>query len=202
MNKIKFIYFDVGNVMANTDDYFKGVTEKFNINLKEFISFWLGNDKADGMTKGRITVRKFWLTAIKRFNLKDAENFDFLESWMDDYIPISEVHQLARELSNKYRIGLISNLYPGMYPDLIKKGKVADIKYSSIILSCDVGLRKPEKEIYELATKKTGVDKDEIFFIDDKEDYIKGAKDYGWQTFLFDEKNVMKSVHNLRKILL
>ncbi len=201
MNKIKLIYFDIGNVTANTDNNFKGVTQKFNIDLKEFTLFWLGNDKADDMTKGKITTEEFWLTAIKKFNLKNAENFDFLESWLDDYIPILEVHQLARELSFNYPIGLISNLYPGMYPRLIEKGKVADMKYSAVTLSCDVGFRKPEKEIYELATQKARIKPEEIFFIDDKEEFIKGAKDYSWQTYKFDYKNINKSVDTLRNIL-
>lgn len=202
MNKIKFIYIDIGNVMANTDDYFKGATTRFGIDLNEFTLFWRGNDNADGMTRGKVTPQEFWLSAIKRFKLKNAENFDFLESWMDDYKPITEIHELVKELSKKYKIGIVSNLYPGMFPALTEKGKIADVNYSSVILSYEVGLNKKDKHIYELATKETGLKPEEIFYIDDRKDFLENAKFIGWQTFWFDEKNIVNSVNKIRELLL
>ena len=80
MNKIKFVYFDIGGVMANTDDYFKGATIKFGISLNDFTEFWQ-NFFRDDMTIGKITPQEFWNKAIIKFNLKNANDFNFLESW-------------------------------------------------------------------------------------------------------------------------
>jgi len=201
MNKIKFVYFDIGGVMTNTDDYFKKATTKFGINLNDFIKFWEGDENRDKLTKGEITCQDFWIKAIEKFNLKNADNFDFLESWIDDYKEQLDVHDLARKVSKKYKIGLLSNLYPGMITRLIEKGKVADIKYSAIVLSCDVGFRKPEKEIYRIATDRAGVNSEEILFIDDKKDFIEGAKKAGWKTLWFDMDNKEKVIRELKRIL-
>jgi putative hydrolase of the HAD superfamily len=202
MKKIKFIYFDIGNVMANTNNYFKGVSEKFNIPLNEFKNYWLGDNGADDMTRGKITAQEFWQTAVVKFNLKGASDFDFLECWLDDFKPIYDVHRLAERLSSKYRIGLLSNLYPGMISRLIEKGLVAGIDYSTKVLSCEVGLRKPEKEIYKISTQKSGFLPDEILFIDDREDFIKGAKDFGWQTVWFNENDIAGVVSAIQELLL
>ncbi|MFZ6034977.1 MAG: HAD-IA family hydrolase [Patescibacteria group bacterium] len=202
MDKIKFIYFDIGNVMADTNGYFKDATQKFNIPLSEFTDFWNGNNGADEITRGKISAREFWQTAIKKFGIKNADEFDFLESWLNDYKPILETHGLAKKLSESYRIGLISNLYPGMIDRLIKRGLIADIDYSAKILSCEVGLRKPERGIFELATKMSGFGPGEIFFIDDRVDFVKAAEDYGWKTYLFDLPNKEKAIEEIEKILL
>lgn len=202
MDKIKFIYFDIGGVMADTDDYFKGATKKFGINLDEFIKFWEGDNNRNKLTRGIITPQEFWKSAIKKFNLKETENFNFVESWMDDYKPIIEVHSLAQELSKKYKIGLISNLYKGMMPRLVELGKVADINYSAIILSYEVGLNKNSKEIFEFAAKKSGVKPEEILLIDDRKDFLENARSVDWQTFWFDESRVEESVKKLKNLLL
>lgn len=202
MKRVKFVYFDIGGVMADTGDYFKSATTKYKIPLDEFIKFWEEDYNRDSLTLGKIIPQEFWNKAIKKFRLKNAENFNFVESWMSDYRPRKEIHKLAYDLSKKYKIGLLSNIYEGMMPRLIELGKVADVKYSSIVLSNETGLRKPEKEIYEIATKKTGILPEEILFIDDRKDFIEGAKKYGWQTIWFDEKDIEKSIKQIEEILI
>jgi|SRR3989338_2823510 len=201
MKKIKFIYFDIGGVMCDTHEYFKTATSKFGIPINEFIKFWQGDNSADEITRGIISSEDFWLQVIKKFDLKNAENFNFVDSWMNDYRPRFEVHKLAKELSKDYKIGLLSNLYPGMMPALFEKGLVANIEYSAIVLSNETGLRKPEKEIYELATIKAKVEPEEILLIDDRKDFIEGAKKFDWQTVWFDEKNIDDTIKKIEKLL-
>jgi len=199
--KIKFIYFDIGGVMLDFSDVFFGSTKKFNIPINELMEFWLGDNSADEMTRGKLIPQDFWMQAIKKFNLKNAEDFNFIESWMADYRPITAIHQLAKELLKKYKIGLISNIYPGMMPKLIELGMVADVGYSAVVLSYETGLRKPEKEIYKLATDLSGVKPEEILLIDDREDFLEGAKRYGWNTILFDPKNIDKTFKEINLML-
>lgn len=199
MKKVKFIYFDIGGVLCDTDDYFKTATEKFNIPLEEFLKLWI--ELKDDLTKGKLSADDLWKSAIKRFNSKNAETYNFLESWMGDYQPRPEVHKLAWHVANKYKVGLISNLYKGMMPRLIELGVVPNINYSAKVLSYEVGFQKPEPEIYELATRLAGVVPEEIFLVDDRQDFLEGAKNYGWQTIWFDEKNINKSINEIEKLL-
>ena len=200
MKKVKFIYFDIGGVMADTTNYFKEATTKFGIPLNEFTKFWQECFR-DEMTRGKITPQEFWKKAIDKFKLNDAEDYNFVESWMNDYRPRKEIHSLAYDLSKKYKIGLLSNIYNGMMPRLIDLGIVANIKYSAIVLSNEIGLRKPEKEIYELATKLSRVNPDKILLIDDRQDFIEGAKAAGWQTIWFDVYNIDKSIKQIKELL-
>lgn len=199
MLKIKFIYFDVGNILVNWSDAFKTVTKKFHIPLSKMFEEW---DKYDEqITRGKITPQEFWNKVRYDLKIKDGEDFDFLESWIEDYKPIKETHNLLKKLEKNYKIGLMTNLYIGMLPRLLEKGLIPSVNYSSIIISCEIGFRKPEKETYKIAEQKTGVRQEEILLIDDKEDFIDGAKKAGWQAFLFDPKNPQKSINKLQKTL-
>ncbi len=202
MSTIKFIYFDIGGVMNDWSDYFRTATKKFGINLNEFKEFWQSGNIWDDITRGKITPQDVWNMTIKKFNLKNAENYNFVESWMNDYRSRKEIHQLAQDLSKKYKIGLLSNLYHGMMPRLIELGIIADIDYTAVILSNETGLDKNEEEIFKVATKKAGVKPEEILLIDDRKDFIEVAKKIGWQTFWFNEKNIKASVKNLSQMLL
>lgn len=201
MRKIKFIYFDIGGVMLNFDNYFKTATNKFNIDLNEFLELWKTDNIWADITIGKIGPQDVWNKAIKKFNLKNADDYNFAESWMSDYIGRPEVHKLASDLSKKYKVGLISNLYSGMMPRLIETGKVADVDYSALVLSYEVGLDKKDKKIFEVATKKAGVLPEEILYIDDRKDFLEVATQVGWQTVWFNTENIDKSIKEIEKIL-
>ncbi|OGK17312.1 hypothetical protein A2774_03870 [Candidatus Roizmanbacteria bacterium RIFCSPHIGHO2_01_FULL_39_12c] len=199
MAEIKFIYFDVGGVLIDYKDAFKGATSKFNIPHSEFMDVWLNNE--DSVTRGKIHPQEFWHLVRKKLKIKEGADFDFLKSWIEDYRPIKTTHAIVKKFISKYKIGLLTNLYKGMTPLLREKNLIPDVAYSSIITSYETGLRKPEKEIYELATKKVNLKPEEIFFVDDQENFIEGAKKIGWNTFLFDSENVRNSTRKLKNLL-
>ena len=91
---------------------------------------------------------------MKKYHIPEADNFDFLESWVSDYKPIPEIHNFIHNIKSNYKIGLLSNIYKGMWPLLLEKKLIPDIRYEAVIFSCGVGMRKPEEGIYALAQKK------------------------------------------------
>lgn len=197
--KIKFIYFDVGNVLNEFQASFDETTKKYNISSEKFMEFWMEHE--DDMTRGKMTPNDLWKKAIKKFNLKNAESHNFLDSWVGSYTPQKKVHEIIKKIQGKHKIGLLTNHYLGMVERSIKKGKIPDVKYHVIVSSCATGYRKPEKEIYRIATEKAGVKTDEILFIDDKPNFIEGAKKEGWQTIWFDMNNKEKAIKELEKLL-
>lgn len=199
MTKVEFIYFDIGGVLVDWKDAFKTVSTKFNLQFSDLIHIWdIYNDQ---ITRGKITPQQFWNFCRKELGIKKGEVFDFLESWVSDYKPIYEMHNFVKELSKRYKVGLLTNLYLGMLPKLLKKQLIPNIDYHSVIASCDVGYRKPEIEIYEIATKKSGVIPSEILLVDDREDFLEGARKCGWQSALFELGNSDISIEKIKRIL-
>lgn len=199
MDKIKFIYFDVGNVLNEFEASFDETTKRFGIDPKEFMEFWFENE--DDMTRGKMTPEGLWKKAIKKFNLKDGHIHDFMTSWTSGYTAQTRMHEIIKRIAGKKRIGLLTNHYVGMVEKSIELGKIPDVRYEVIVTSHGTGYRKPEKEIYLIATEKVGVRPEEILFIDDRAEFIEGAKKIGWQTIWFDMKNKDKVIDQIERIL-
>jgi len=199
MNNRLFIYFDVGSVLVDWSNAFETSASRFNLTVDDIFKVFNENDEQ--ITKGFITPQQLWEKCIKKYNIPDARNYDFLESWVSDYKPIQEMHNLVHKIKSNYRIGLLSNIYKGMLPLLLKKRVVPAIHYQEIVFSCDVSMRKPEADIYNLAQKKAKIEPDNILLVDDREDYLEGAKKASWYTFLFDNKKRVQSTKELEKYL-
>ena len=200
MDNKRFIYFDVGGVLLDWTKVFETAAAKFNIKARDIGRVFEENH--DSITKGFVTPREFWEKCIQKYGIKNAENYDFLDSWVSDFQPIKEVHDLIFKIKSQYNIGLLSNIYKGMKPLLLEKNIIPNIEYKQIIFSCDVGMMKPNLDIYELAQQKAQTDAKNILFIDDREDFLVEAQKLQWNTFLFDNMKRSNSVKELEEYLI
>jgi len=73
--------------------------------------------------------------------------------------------------------------------------------FDGIVLSGEVNLVKPDKEIYELLLERAGRPASECLFIDDYAPNIQAASDLGFQTIKFESAEQLKSELSTRGIL-
>lgn len=137
----------------------------------------------------------------EKLNLHHLKDFDFVGFFTGHFSIIDQAHELAYELSSRYHIGLFTNLHPGSYELIIKKGYVPKIKYKAVVCSFEYGVVKPEPAIYQIAQEKANEAPEQILFIDDLEINIKVAKDLGWQGEVFDEANPKQSIAKIKRKL-
>ena len=199
MNTIQFIYFDVGNTLVDCSDYFKAAAVQFHLKVDDINKIF--NENIDPVTKGFLYPQQFWEKCIQRYGIQNARDYNFLESWVSDYQPIHETHECLTRLKQRYRVGLLSNIYKGMLPLLLEKGLIPNIQLDQIIFSCDVGMMKPYSDIYALAQQKAQIDPQNILLVDDRQDFIDGAKKAQWNTFLFNDKQRTHSVAELEEYI-
>jgi putative hydrolase of the HAD superfamily len=57
--------------------------------------------------------------------------------------------------------------------------------FSELVFSCDLGLMKPEPEIYRQVERRTGRAPQELLFFDDRPPNVDGAVRRGWQAHLW-----------------
>jgi 2-haloacid dehalogenase len=60
-------------------------------------------------------------------------------------------------------------------------------KFRDIVLSGEVKLAKPQREIYELAAKRWSIDPTKTLFIDDSATNVTGARAAGWNAVQFTD---------------
>jgi putative hydrolase of the HAD superfamily len=101
------------------------------------------------------------------------------------YVPKQEMFALASRLKAKgYTVGLLSNAEQAAMAFFYEQGYAM---FDAAVFSCAEGTRKPEQRIYEIALERLNVTPHEAIFIDDRADFIAGAKRLGIQTILFKD---------------
>jgi len=89
------------------------------------------------------------------------------------------VMEALEYLASNYRLGLISNSAPSMRNSVLPETGL--LKYlDPIVISGEVGVRKPDPEIYLIALKSAKVDAEEAAFIDDVEQFLDVARQIGF----------------------
>jgi HAD superfamily hydrolase (TIGR01549 family) len=98
-------------------------------------------------------------------------------SKIDSY---QDVADYEKSLKDKCYIGILSDLTPF---DKERLDKQVDLsQYDYVFLSFELGMKKPDMEIYEAVQKQLPFEPQNILFIDDREDNIESASKMGWNT--------------------
>lgn len=108
---------------------------------------------------------------------------------------------LLESLKEKgYKLYYLSNWDKSSFNLCKKKGIFDYIKYfDGGVISHEVGLLKPNKEIYEFLIEKFHIERENCLFIDDKQENISAAKDVGLNAIIFNE-NTLKILMSLEQL--
>lgn len=88
------------------------------------------------------------------------------------------------ELRKTYKTGMLSNVSIGGLAVRFTPEELSRC-FDEVVASGDIGYAKPEARAYEIAAERLGVRLDECVFIDDREEYCRGARDVGMQTITY-----------------
>src|SRR6056297_390072 len=193
MEGIKNIIFDLGNVIINIDGN-KTLNKMKAIGFEDFESSYTllqQSDLFDLLEKGLITPEKFHAELKTHFEnhvsiatINDAWNAMLLD------FPKKRI-KLLQELQSRYRVFLLSNTnvihYQKYNDDLINQfGVELSSLFEKAYYSFDLGMRKPDLEIFEYVIKDSHLKPIETLFIDDAEANIESAQKLGLKTLRID----------------
>ena len=83
----------------------------------------------------------------------------------------------AEGLKHRYKIAVLSNANKGTLQRKFTPEQLGI--FDAVVVSAEVGLIKPSKEIYELAAERLGVQPNECVFVDDNQTFCDGAEAAG-----------------------
>ncbi len=91
---------------------------------------------------------------------------------------------IARELSHHYTLALCSNAVGDLPGVLAERPDLRDL-FEVVVISYQVGLRKPDPAMYHLVAERLGLPLNECLLIDDKERNTLAACEAGMQAITF-----------------
>lgn len=182
-NKYSTVFFDWSGVVADDsgDDFIESSLREIgaaNTQIPEIIK----NEFSQFML-GQISETEYWDKVKNNYGLNvDDFRIGYFNNWQG-IKPNIHIIEFVHELKSKgFSVGLISNIISPVR-DIIKRFGYYDI-FNEAILSCEVGLLKPQKEIYELALHRMDAVVQESIFIDDKQLNLDTANTMGFVTLL------------------
>ena len=179
---MKALIFDFGNVLYDYDG------DNFNNTLKT--SFGLTDNELLALSKGVFQDYMMGtctsdevVAAVKKYNSLFELN-DFEDLFKNNFHKNDDMVNLLHKLKANYKLGLLTDTGPIPYKLFMVKELLP--LFDAITLSFNIGVKKPNKIMYEDIVKKMKELPSEMLFVDDKEKNISAAKELGMQGYLFD----------------
>ncbi len=189
--EIRNIIFDLGGVLLNVDyhatiDSFKQLGVK---NIDEFFTQAHQSRIFDGLDKGKTSPEEFRDELRKLTGLSLADN-EIDRAWNAMLLDLPQQNlPLLEKVKDNYRIFLLSNTNAIHFPNFLKYLQEAhgyeslDLFFEKQYLSHEVGMRKPDVEIFEHVIHDNNLIPSETLFIDDTRQHVIGARKAGLQAY-------------------
>ncbi len=188
--RCKNIVFDLGQVLLPID--FDAPVKAFtNLGLQDFDILYHETVQADLfnlLETGKITEEHFRdeMRRISGMPWTDKQIDDAWNSIILEFRPATI--EMLKKLSTTYRLFLLSNtnsIHFKCYNEQIKQGFCPEgiqAYFERLFLSHQMGMRKPEPDIFLAMAKETGIVPEQTLFIDDNADNIQTARSLGYHT--------------------
>lgn len=203
VNNYKNIIFDLGGVILNID---YTLTEKAfsKIGINDFKTLFSQAQQTqlfDNYEKGFISSNDF-RSKLKKYLLKNTTDNEIDTAWNAMLLNLPQERiELLNKFKQTHRTFLLSNtndIHIKAFNSYLKKEfKLADLSslFEKMYLSYEIGMRKPDAEIFEFVLKENDLKSSETLFIDDSIQHIATAKKLGITTYWLDVKK--ESILNL-----
>ncbi len=182
-----FIYFDLGNVLLNFD-HRRAARQMGEVAGLAPEAIW-DLVFADGLEhryeRGEVTTAEFH-AAVCRHTPTPPPLDALARAASDIFEPNRSVLELLAALQRRgSRLGLLSNTNEAHWTFIGQSFPELPRRFEVIALSYELGLLKPEPEIYREAARLAGCAPGEIFFVDDRPDNVAGAQAAGFDAVQF-----------------
>ncbi len=185
---LKAVILDFGNVLSlpNRHDGVLEYIRRLDIPEDDFLKVY--RTERHLFDQGDLDVWEYWtrvmdrtFTGYSRLTLERLVDLD-MQDWTRLNEPVLEWHRTLAE--SGYLTGILSNL-PYVFAEYFREHFPWLEQVDAVTFSCDVGVVKPEPEIYRVCLKSLGLEPEQALFIDDIQENVEGARRVGMHAALF-----------------
>ncbi len=180
MGTIKNIVFDLGNVLVS----FKPLEFLIEVlgdrkKADECYTLILQSPEWKALDEGLISIEDAQRNLIQREPSLATGVEIFYQRWMEMFHPIEENVQLLEPLKQRgYRLYVLSNIIREVYEVFQTQLPFFD-RFDGIVASCEAGMSKPNRAIYEHLLHTFNLTTNETLFIDDLIENVEAARAVG-----------------------
>ncbi len=191
---VQAVLFDLGGVLAE-QGVTGGMRDLAGLESEEHaLERWLACTWARRFESGGCTASEFAAGIVDDWSLAISAN-EFLDVFRGWAIrPFPGAIDLVHATKALMRVGCLSNTNIVHWEDRVAAWGLADL-FEFPLLSFQMNLVKPDREIFDLAVAAVGCDPQEILFLDDSSANVEAARDAGMKSA------VVRGVSESRSVL-
>ncbi|MEM6316601.1 MAG: HAD family phosphatase [Bacteroidota bacterium] len=198
MQKITTVIFDLGNVLIRWDPkrVFRTIF-KTEAEVEKFLAEICTMEWNEQQDAGR-TIAEANRVLIEKYPLYRPEIEAYYGRWTEMLNGAIEgtvdILENLKE-SRQYRLYALTNWSAELFPEALKRFEFLQ-HFKEILVSGKEGMKKPSREIYELALRRFDIDPTTAVFIDDSAKNIAGAEAVGIKGIHFTSPEQLREALN------
>lgn len=181
------VIFDYGNVLCESQPAAdtQAMASILNLPPSQFTElYWRSRVEYDA---GSLDPSAYWNTLAEARTLTPEQIAQLIEidsrSWSH---PAPAMPRWANDIRDAgVRTAILSNMPVAVRDYILDRSWLP--RFDALTFSCDVGVCKPELEIYHDCLKKLNADPSEALFLDDREPNVRAAESLGLHAVLFTD---------------
>ena len=196
MKNIKAIIFDAYGTLFDVNSAAEKCKDKIGEKWEPFSNFWRTTQLEYTWLRSLMGRHKdFWQITEDSLD-KSMKVFEIKPSIRDDLLnlykvlsPFKEVHETLKELKEKkFKLAILSNGTPSLLKELVKSNNLDNL-FDDIFSIEEVGVYKPNSEVYDMPIKKYKIKKNEVAFLSSNSWDVSGGGNYGFQAIWVNRNN-------------
>lgn len=201
---LQTIFFDIGGVVARApmESYLKYGAEIFECTPEALQA--VTSRELPALEKGEIHSEEYWervgRSLAETGTGKAAPTWRFKGFWegilSDDLQVNKDMIDMVRRLKGHVRVAALSNVILE-HAKVLKKGGVYE-HFQLVVLSCQVGMRKPDLDIYDKAAELAKTAPERCMLIDDSVENLVAAQKVGYRVLQYTSlDDLRREMYNL-----
>ena len=217
MKKIKVIIFDAYGTLFDVNSAAEKCKEKIGDKWESFANYWRTTQLEYTWLRSLMKRHKdFWQVtedsldkSLLAFKINPNMRSELLNLYkiLNTFPEVKEVLKNLKE--KKYKISILSNGTPDLLDGLVKSNNLEKM-FDDIFSVEEVGIYKPDAEVYDMPIKKYEVAKNEVAFLSANTWDVSGAGNFGFNSIwvnrnknIFDKLDYIphNEINNLSELL-
>lgn len=189
---------DLGNVLVNFDHRIavKKIMQYTPKAEEDIYNLFFDSGITGLYEEGRISSSEFF-SQVKEALQLDMDRDGFFLVWNDIFFETGlniRMRDFLRQIKSRYALVMLSNLNVTHFEFLKKTMDGIFDEFHKLVLSYEVGFRKPAPQIYKVALDFAKTLPERAFYIDDRRDLVDAAAGLGIKGAVFDGEAALDKV--------
>ncbi|PWB53588.1 MAG: hypothetical protein C3F13_09270 [Anaerolineales bacterium] len=177
---IKAIIFDLGGVLLRTTDFAQRehLAARLGMSRSELEELIFWGESGSKAQRGEISIKQHLEYVRSVLNLSPEKFNEAIDIFFAEDALDNDLVDYIRDLHRGFKTALLSNAANDLRKQIVKTWHIEDA-FDTMVISGEVGMVKPDAQIYQLVLDRLGVKASEAVFVDDAQTNIDAAIQVG-----------------------